>query len=166
MANPENTSTIAGFIERKETGKKDQEKQDSLKIIFAVSPVAQGRSRSVYRGNRVINYDPPKSREFKETLKRIAKIHRPAELLEGPLCVTIKIYREIPKSFSKKKRREALSGELLPVTRPDLKNYIAGIEDALTGIIYQDDSQIIRYGKDTGKLYGDPPRIEIDIKEL
>lgn len=136
-------------------------------IRFTVygEPKAQGRPKAAVVNGRAIMYDPKPSRDFKRDIKAVAQKHVPEKLLTGPLVLELKIYRPIPKSFSKKKREAALSEKLRPTTKPDLKNYIAGVEDALEKVIYENDSQIISYG-DTGKYYGDPPRIEITIKEV
>ena len=128
-------------------------------------PIAQGRARLAVVGGRARAYDPKLSRDFKRDVKAVAQAHVPAQLLVGPLECVIKIYRPIPRSFSEKKRVLALAGALRPVTKPDLKNYIAGVEDALEKMLYANDSQIVSYG-DSGKWYGDPPRVEITITEL
>lgn len=53
---------------------------------------------------------------------------------------------------------------LLPVwKRPDLDQYLKHIFDALTGIVWIDDSQVARL-RDVGKVYGLKPRIEIDVR--
>ena len=136
-------------------------------IRFCVygEPIAQGRPRLAVVGGHAMAYDPKPSRDFKRDVKAVAQAHVPAELLSGPLVCVIKIYRPIPKSFSKKQRTLALSGIVRPVTKPDLKNYIAGVEDALEKVLYANDSQIVGYG-DSGKWYGDPPRVEVEIREV
>ena len=40
--------------------------------------------------------------------------------LEGPVRLCVRIYRAIPKSFSKRKRDQAVGRIVLPTTRPDL----------------------------------------------
>lgn len=136
-------------------------------IEFTVfgEPVAQGRPRLHVVAGHAMAYDPKPSRDFKRDVKAVAQAHVPPELLTGPLVCVIKIYRPIPKSFSKKQRTLALSGIVRPVTKPDLKNYIAGVEDALEKVLYANDSQIVGYG-DSGKWYGDPPRVEVEIREV
>lgn len=136
-------------------------------IQFTVygEPKAQGRPKAAVIKGRAIIYDPKPSRDFKRDIKAVAQAHVPDRLLTGALILELKIYRPIPKSFSKKKREMALTGELRPTTKPDLKNYIAGVEDALENVLYANDSQIVGYGA-TGKWYGDPPRIEVDVREL
>lgn len=136
-------------------------------ISFTVygEPVAQGRPRMAVVNGHAIVYDPKKSRDFKRDVKKIAQEHVPERLLTGPVVLEVKVFRPIPKSFSQKKRAAALAGLVRPTTKPDLKNYIAGVEDALEKVIYENDSQIVSYG-DSGKWYGDPPRVEVVIREV
>jgi Holliday junction resolvase len=138
-----------------------------VKIAFTIygAPVPQGRPRMAVINGHPVAYDPKPSRDFKRDVKAVAQAHVPPRLLTGPLIVQLRVYRPIPKSFSKRKREAALRGEIRPTTKPDLKNYIAGLEDALEGVIFANDSQIVGYG-DSGKWYGDPPRVEIEIVEL
>ena len=135
-------------------------------IAFTVygEPVPQGRPKFAVVGGHARAYDPKKSRDYKSLIAQVAQDHVPAELLTGPLELVVKVYRPVPKSFSQKKQAAALAGEIRPTTRPDLRNYIGGVEDALTKVIWQDDSQIVSYG-DTGKWYGDPPRVEVEVYE-
>ena len=134
----------------------------NIKIIHHGDPVPQQRARTAIVKGRVINYDPPKCRQYKQELAYTASFEQSFKV--EPLHLKIRIYRPIPKSFSKKKRREALEGKVLPATKPDLKNYVAGIEDALEGVVFKNDSQIISY--DCAKYYGDPPRIEVEFTPI
>lgn len=109
-------------------------------------------------------YDPKESREYKEYVSLIAKQHAPKKPIDGPVSVSIKIYRQIPKSTTKKDRALFLAGIKRPVVKPDGTNYAKGIEDALNGIIYKDDSQIVDL--QVQKYYSDNPRVEISVKEI
>ena len=79
--------------------------------------------------------------------------------------LSLRIYRAIPKSMSKKKREAALAGVLRPTTKPDVSNVLKGVEDALKGLWYVDDSQIVGYGE-LGKWYDKQPRIEVTMQVL
>lgn len=138
-----------------------------MTIQFAVfgEPVAQGRPRAGKDWNgKTVLYDPAKSRNFKEYVKVAASQHRPDKLLEGPLHVTIKVYKPMLKKFSKKKLAEAEAGILRPVTKPDVDNYVKGIKDALNKVIWNDDSQVVDLN--VSKFYSKSPRVEVFVEEL
>ena len=73
-------------------------------------------------------------------------------------------YRPIPNAISKTERKRRLTGESLPVVKPDIDNYVKAILDALNGVAFKDDSQIIALN--AKKLYSDKPRTEIEITEM
>lgn len=120
--------------------------------------VPQGRPRVVRVGGRTIAYDPPKSKDYKARVRQYAAQNAPKEPLEGAVTLGVQIFRSVPKSWSKKKRAAAIAGVIQPTTKPDVSNVIKGIEDALNGIWYRDDSQIIdervtkRYAREPGVL--------------
>lgn len=51
-----------------------------------------------------------------------------------------------------------------PATKPDVLKLTRAVEDALSGIVYADDAQIVSERID--KRYGDKPRVEIEIGVL
>ncbi|MBN6186424.1 RusA family crossover junction endodeoxyribonuclease [Aneurinibacillus sp. BA2021] len=127
-------------------------------------PVAQGRPRATTIAGRARMYDPPKSREYKEHVKREAAKYAPSEPLEGPLVLTVNIYRFIPKGFNKKDKERAVAGTLRPTTKPDVDNYVKGIKDALNKVIWKDDSQIVSIVAE--KFYSQKPRIEVKVQAM
>ncbi|MFD2116370.1 RusA family crossover junction endodeoxyribonuclease [Paenibacillus yanchengensis] len=135
-------------------------------IQFTVygEPVAQGRPKFTTAGGFARAYDPKKSRDYKDYVKIAAAEYAPSELLEGPLAVMIIAYRSIPKSFSKRKTAAAEAGEIYPTTKPDADNYLKGVKDALKGVMWKDDSQVVdAYAR---KRYSSRPRIEVKIRKL
>lgn len=124
----------------------------------------QGRPRASVRGGHVRMYDPPKSREYKKHVKQVAEDYAPSEPLEGPLHVRMTFSRQYLKSWTKRQRMDAEDGILMPITRPDLSNLCKGIEDALNGIMWKDDSQIIELM--LAKIYSDEDYAEVEIRTL
>lgn len=135
-------------------------------ISFTVygEPVAQGRPRFSNHGGFTRAYDPKKSKDFKQYVKLVASEYRPTSLMEGPLLLEVKVFKPTLKSFSKKKAAAAESGELRPVTKPDVDNYVKGIKDALKQIIWNDDSQVVDLY--VSKWYSETPRIEVTVKKV
>ena len=134
-------------------------------IQFTVfgEPVAQGRPRFARMGNFVKTYDPAESKDYKSRVLAAALEVRPEKPLDMPLSVTIKAYRSIPKSMSKKKATQAMIGEIRPTTKPDIDNIVKGVKDALKGVIWRDDSLVVNL--QAGKWYSVTPRVEISVRE-
>lgn len=127
-------------------------------------PVPQLRPRATRIGNSIRMYDPKKISDYKQSVKLQAKSQWLQEPLEGALQVEMDIYRQIPKSTSK--RRHKLKNERIirPIVKPDVDNYTKGILDALNGVIWKDDSQIVTLI--ANKYYSDNPRVEIRVKTI
>ncbi|MFT8928502.1 MAG: RusA family crossover junction endodeoxyribonuclease [Sporolactobacillus sp.] len=127
-------------------------------------PVAQGRPRFSTFGGHARAIDPPDSREYKKYVKLMASQNRPHTPIEGPVELKLLIYRPLLKSMSKKKKAAAVSGTLRPIKKPDVDNVAKGIMDAMTGIIWQDDKQVVSL--QVAKFYSESPRVEVLVVEL
>lgn len=139
-----------------------------VKIVVAGEPVAQGRPRISTANGFARAYDPAKSRNWKQYARLVAQqvMEQEASVLSGPVSLSVRVYRQMPKSLSKKKHQQALDGLILPVTKPDLDNYVKGASDSINGIVIKDDAQIVAFHEPFGKWYSDRPRIEIEVKEI
>ena len=80
-----------------------------------------------------------------------------------PLRMSVRFYLQVPKSASKNKVADLIS-KFFPTKRPDNDNLYKGIADALNGIAYYDDSQIVI--THIHKLWSEEPRAEISIGEV
>ena len=84
--------------------------------------------------------------------------------MDGPVMLCVQEFRAIPQSWSRKKREAALEGSIFPTTKPDMSNIVKGIEDAMNGIVWHDDSQVVITR--TMKIYDETPRVEVEVKEV
>ena len=134
-----------------------------IKFEVLGDPKSQLRLKFRRMGSRIHTYVPEVTKMAEQNFTLQSLAHRPKELICGPVYVGLKIIRSIPKSMSKKNKLLALDEVLRPITKPDLSNYIKLIEDAITGIFYRDDAQIVGY-LDIGKYYGLTPKIEVVIE--
>ncbi len=131
--------------------------------VFDIIPVAQERPRSrvvVMKDRKpfVVVYDPKKSKDFKKALIEIIMktTALPTMLLDQPMVMSCRIYIQRPKSV----KRE------FPEVKPDLSNYIKGVEDAMNDLVYKDDSKIVGY-TDCYKSYTNShPRIEVTLYSM
>jgi len=119
------------------------------------TPVGKARARVTRRGS----YTPKKSRDYEKHIASIAGSQFGAGMLmTGAVELFVVATFEPPKSWSKKKRADAISGLIKKTTKPDKSNIEKSVEDALNGIVYVDDAQITdsicrkRYGEESGIL--------------
>jgi Holliday junction resolvase RusA-like endonuclease len=127
-------------------------------------PVAKARARTTIVNGRAWSYTPKKTMVWEDVVRMEAKIFEKDKFSKDiPLIVTMQVLLPVPKSFSRIKREMALDNKLRPTTRPDLDNYIKSCLDAMNGILYEDDSQVVEYGSGTGKFYSETPGIKIQI---
>lgn len=135
-------------------------------ILFEIlgAPVAQGRPRAgkTFTGKTVL-YDPLKSRDFKQYVKLVAAQHAPSELIQGPIELFVDVYRSTPKKYQTGPKQALIQlGELRPTSKPDIDNYVKGVKDGLSKIIWQDDSQVVELT--VRKYYSLSPRVVVLIK--
>lgn len=139
----------------------------SLYFIVEGEPVGKGRARSVTRrsktrGTYIAHVTPEKTRSYEAAIRsEAARAMENFELMGGPLAMRLEIYMGVPASWSKAKRDAALIGEILPVKKPDVDNVCKAVCDAMNGVVYLDDSQIVDCH--ISKQYSAVPRVEIRI---
>lgn len=116
-------------------------------------------------GHNGFKYTPADVKEYANwvrlSFKQKYPEHLPSIFFEKQLSVTINAYFAIPKSFSKKKQEQARDGLIRPTVKPDCDNIAKNIDDALNGIAYHDDKQIIRL--EVNKYYSDNDNVEVII---
>lgn len=135
-----------------------------VRIIVPGQPEPQGRPRFSRKGRFVQTYDPPKSKQYKERVKYHAKKYAPEILLQGELEIEVLVYKRNLKSFNKSQTVDAEAKLLRPISKPDIDNYAKGILDALKGIIWEDDGQVVDLI--ARKYYSAKPRAEIIVRQL
>lgn len=128
-------------------------------ITIPLTPVAWQRVKQGRYGNA---YVPPKTRAFKTALALLVRREFKHLPMEGALSLSIRFIVKMPKRMPKR------VPILHPITRPDLDNYLKAVKDALSGVVWLDDSQVVKY-KEVEKVYdyvNKTPRIELLVEEM
>ncbi len=85
-------------------------------------------------------------------------------LLEGPVVVRARFAWTRPKSHRRAGGGLRPSAPMAKVTPPDLDKCSRALLDALTGVVYRDDGQVVRL--DAGKDYDDAaPGVRVVVEE-
>lgn len=134
-------------------------------IVFEVlgEPRGKARPRFTRTGH---TYTPSTTVEYENAVIRAyAERYGDRFYDKGtPLSIEVTAYYGIPKSTSKKRRTDMLSGAVRPTKKPDCDNVLKIIADALNKVAYADDAQIVR--TEVTKLYSDVPRVVVRIDEV
>ena len=136
-----------------------------MRIEFTIpgEPCGKGRPRFTKSGH---TYTPEKTAVYENLVKleyerRCGDNHFEADKALG---MQIKAYFQIPKSVSIKKRAEMINGDIFPTKKPDADNILKIIADALNGIAYADDKQVVT--AEVQKLYAENGYTEVAIWEV
>jgi len=135
-----------------------------IKFTIPGTPVAKARARSGRTKTGSTVHYTPKNTAYYENLAKMCAYDamNKYDKLTGPVQVVITCYLPIPKSFSKKKREMAVNNKIFPIIKPDVDNLAKSICDAMNGIVYDDDKQIVR--AQITKLYGIAPMAEVTVE--
>jgi len=139
----------------------------SATVYFVVygNPVGKGRPRATSRGGFVRMYTDEKTEAYESAVADEARIAmREWQAFDTPMQLQLSAYYPIPKSWSKKKRQMAMDGEIHPQVKPDLDNVMKAVLDAMNGVVYVDDSQVINMV--ATKRYSSDPRVEVYLHEV
>lgn len=106
-------------------------------------------------------YTPEATKDYEARIRWVWRSATQGKVppLEGPVAVTLKAFYPIPQSAPKAKRAKMLSGALRPQVKPDIDNVVKIALDALNGLAYLDDKQVVRlqaskhYVEGSGALY-------------
>lgn len=115
-------------------------------ITFTIpgEPVAKGRARSFVRNGHVAHYTPEKTVRYENLVKLAAQQAMGSKApAAGAVALIVRAFMGIPASWSQRKQRAAVLGEITPTKRPDLDNIVKAIKDGANGVTWRDDSQVV-----------------------
>lgn len=124
-------------------------------------PVGKGRPRfskwGAYTPKKTVDYEKAVRKAFLDTNQ---EGYHNGEALH----VYISFYFSVPKSYSKKKHHECVTGIIKHIKKPDIDNCIKSVLDAIQGEdgAFDDDSQIINLVAE--KHYADTPYVAVGIR--
>lgn len=130
-------------------------------------PQGKARARTFYNQNlgKHMSVTPESTVLYENLIKTMYIREAKGCKFEKEVPVTLRIIaRYTPaKSTSKKKMQQMLNGEILPLKKPDMDNIVKVIADALNGVAYLDDSQIVLVK--AKKVYSAIEGVDVAIEE-
>lgn len=139
----------------------------SFFVAGVPKPAGSKRGFFIPKLKRVIITDAnPNSKDWKIDVKHAAREAYSGPLIDLPLAVRFTFFIVRPKNhFGSGKNASVLkpAAPKFPTCKPDVLKLSRGVEDAMSGIIYSDDSQIV--SERIFKRYSRTPGVQVEIRE-
>lgn len=90
-------------------------------------------------------YTPKKTKAYEEKIRDayIAAADKEAYMDGQPVVIMVRVYKQVLKSWSNKKKQQIINGGIPPTTKPDVDNFLKIVMDGLNGLAYKDDCQVV-----------------------
>ena len=134
------------------------------KFIIRGEPKGKGRPRFSTRTGHAFT---PKETMAYEAYTRVEYINQTDGYRfpdDAQLVMDIVAYYSIPKTGTKKVKELKAKNILRPTEKPDMDNVVKAICDALNGVAYKDDVQIVDCR--VRKYFGEEPRVLVTIADI
>ena len=129
------------------------------KITFVIPGPAKSKDRPRINRNTGRVYTPGATHKYEKLVKESYGDNPCFE--DQFISVKILFKFSVPKSYSKKKRSEALEGIVRP-TKADIDNYIKSVLDGLNKVAFLDDRYI--YNITAEKIFAEESEVIVEIK--
>lgn len=139
----------------------------SSAITFTVpgAPQGKGRPKVVKIGGFTRMATPAKTVAYEGLVAHAAQAAMAGRpMLDGPVSCAIAIDAPVPASWSQKKQRAALAGEVMPTTKPDADNVVKAIFDGCNGVLWRDDVLVVDLR--VRKRYAATPAVRVQVVPL
>ena len=139
-----------------------------LKFRVPGPPQGKARARTVTNPHTgmTTSYTPEKTVLYENLVKISYMEQLGRKSFEKGEAISVKILAgfPVPASASKKRTNQMLSGTIRPTKKPDADNISKCILDALNGIAYHDDAQVVSL--EVEKIYQKEPAVIVFIRSM
>lgn len=115
-----------------------------MEFVVYMNPVGKARPRFTKGGK---TYTSRKTRQAEAAIAHVFLAGGGHKLEKDvPAAVYVTVVFPIPKSYSKKRAKACMDGIEWPTKKPDADNVLKLVMDALNGVAYADDRQVVKTG--------------------
>lgn len=126
-------------------------------------PVGKGRPKATTINGHARMYTPAKTVSYEGLVAmaaRDAMAGRPP--LQGPVVLVLDVHMPVAASWSRKARAAALADVTPPTKKPDSDNVLKAVCDAINGIVWVDDVQVVDVV--LRRRYREIPGVRVEIE--
>lgn len=132
---------------------------NNLTLYIPGQPIAKARPRFVRRGKFVQTFNPQETLEGRWLYQVYLQLPEGFKPFEFPVYISLEFVMPIPKSVSKARRALMEKALIHHTKKPDCDNCVKFVLDCCNGVLWRDDSQVVRLS--AVKRYGSEPHTKI-----
>ena len=112
---------------------------------FIVYGQPRGKERPRFARKTGTTYTPKRTRDYEAHIRSAFKSAPGCERIPADcsVAVSVEAYFSIPKSYSKASKQACMDNSERPRKKPDGDNILKVVLDALNGLAYEDDRQVV-----------------------
>lgn len=137
-----------------------------MRTVFYLEGDPMGWERTGYNSRTGAKYTQARTRQRERDIAWAYKRAggRLQALTDDYIRVSVLSVYPIRKSVSKAKKTAMVRGDVLPTVKPDVDNVLKLVLDALNGVAYEDDKQVV--DSRSVKMYGEHPCIIVAVETV
>lgn len=133
--------------------------------VVVIPGKPHGKARPRFSGYGRRPYTPEQTRQYEDLIRVCWKQQAGGwDVYGGAVGISIRACFPIPKSASQRRRDDMISGRIRPTVKPDGDNILKIVKDALNGLAYFDDKQVVE--EYVAKVYDADPKVEFFIYKI
>ena len=133
------------------------------RMAITIIPKPKERPRAAIIGGHARIFTPKTTEAYEKEIRAAWIRNNGDKPEEGPLMARIYFGLPIPKSETKANKLQMLQKKVFPTKRPDLDNMAKAVLDALNGVAYKDDCQIVTML--SRKNYAEAPYVKVILND-
>jgi len=133
------------------------------RLTMTIEPRPKERPRATVVGGHARIYTPKTTEDYEKKIRSAWIKANGSDPIAGAVTVRIHLGMPIPKSSTKAARLKMLERKQVPVTKPDIDNLAKSILDAINGVAYKDDNQIVTLL--VKKYYAEVPFAKVIVED-
>lgn len=138
-----------------------REPDGAIRIVIPGPPVAFARAGA----NGTRRYTPAKQARWMKVAQHYAAIqYGPLPPVTDAVAIRVVATFAIPKSWTKARKAAAIAGSARHTSKPDASNLLKIVEDALNGVVFVDDAQVVSARVE--KTYGAEAKVTVTVETV
>jgi len=133
------------------------------RLVMTITPKPKERPRAAIIGGHARIFTPKTTEAYEKEIRAAWVRANGDKPEEGPLRARIYFGLPIPKSETKGNKLQMIQRKVFPTKKPDLDNLAKAVLDALNGVAYKDDCQIVTML--SRKNYAEAPYVKVILND-